>query len=376
MVLAKEEILFLELIQYVCVGREINLHLFDGLVESEWIALIELANQQSVSAVIADKILELPTELLPPKNLIFSLMRSIREVEKRNVKVHEITKNILDAYAKKSIYPILVKGEVAAKYWPKPELRSMGDIDLFFIHEEEYDAINDWIISQGYTYHIDDREGHWAYELDNVIVEHHKRLTFFEKQRYNKRFTQLVKNEIKFNGAQEIILKCIKAETLPVELNAFYIFVHLFFHFIHEGVSVRQLMDWIFFLKEHKSEIHPKKLSYMAKSFDLLKAMQLFAQTAVKYLKVPSSIFPFELVEENTNLIDKIWEDILKGGNFGFYHKEYEEGLHPIKRRGIKYLRLLKKAFIFREIAPTYSYIIPLHSLKDFIKKTISFHNT
>ena len=372
MVLAKEQILFQELIQSVCAEREINTYLFDGLTESEWISLIELSTQQSVSAIIADKILELPSRFLPPRNLIFSLLRAIGEVEKRNLKIHETTKYILNTYAQKNIYPILVKGEAVAQYWPKPQLRSMGDIDLFFTNEEEYDTINNWIISQGHTYHVDDREGHWAYEINNVMVEHHKRLAFFEKNKYNRKFSELINTEINSNSILNIKMGDIKAKTLPVEINAFYIFLHLFFHFIHEGISVRQLMDWTFFLKEHKHVIREGKLADIAQSFNLIKAMQLIAQSALKYLEIPSWVFPFDLGKKNENIIDKIWEDILQGGNFGFYNKEYEEGLNPFKRKSIKYLRLLKKTYIFREIAPHYSYIIPVHSLKDFVNKTVA----
>jgi hypothetical protein len=48
----------------------------------------------------------------------------------------------------------------------------------------------------------------------------------------------------------------VKVRTLSPTLNAAYVFIHLFFHFIREGVSLRPFCDWAIVLHYYYSGIY------------------------------------------------------------------------------------------------------------------------
>mgnify|MGYP000878270437 CR=1 FL=1 len=104
----------------------------------------------------------------------------------------------------------------------------------------------------------------------------------------------------------------------PTELNALYIFIHIFFHWLHWGVGFRQYTDWLLYLEAHRPELDNGRFTEMAQQLDILYPMQLFAQAAIRHLGAAPELFPIPLLEEDDPHSEAILLDVLRGGNFGF----------------------------------------------------------
>ena len=216
---------------------------------------------------------------------------------------------------------VLLKGLGVSQYYPKPELRAGGDLDLLYYSETDYLWANVFLMQEGYHLHVESeaRRGHTAFSYRSTLVENHARAVFFDLKRHNAYFEQLVDAAIREGRLERVSLgEGVEVDTLPAEINALYIFIHIFFHWLHWGVGFRQYCDWLLYLEAHRPELDNGRFTEMAQQLDILYPMQLFAQAAIRYLGAAPELFPFPLLEEDDPHSEDVLQDVLRGGNFGF----------------------------------------------------------
>lgn len=101
-----------------------------------------------------------------------------------------------------------------------------------------------------------------------------------------------------------------------VEFNLFYILLHIYRHFLYEGVGMRQLMDWYFVLKSRNND-NDNFLSLL-KSFGMMR----FTKGVMWIMK---DVFGMSeqllLVEPDEKEGRYILSEVMTGGNFG-HHDE------------------------------------------------------
>jgi hypothetical protein len=360
---------FLELLRSAMWNRNVNTSFFTNFTDREWQLVADIARKQSVSAMIADKILSLPVEHLPSRQFIVQQMIIARKTENLNLRLIKLLEWVSDKYASLQAPFALLKGAGVAYNYPKPFLRAVGDLDLFLYRAGDYEKVNQWVADQGFTYHVDIvRDGHRAYEAHNFIIENHKHIVFFERKKYNKIFENYVNDAVSKEGFSIINISDVQVKILPPNINACYIFIHLFFHFLHEGVGIKQFCDWILFLDKNKNAINKKQFIEMVKSLHLLYPMQLFARIAVDDLEAKADIFPFDLPPANP-YSNKILRDIFLSGNFGFYRRKRVASAWL--NRIWYFFFILNRTIKFLPMAPSYTLIIPFSLVISRIKLTL-----
>ncbi|MFA6887756.1 MAG: nucleotidyltransferase family protein, partial [Fermentimonas sp.] len=184
---------------------------------------------------------------------------------------------------------------------------------------------------------------------------------FFGIKKYDRLIDEKIKDIIQKNMFEKIDLDGLRVKILPVELNAFYIFYHLFHHFIHLGIGMRQLCDWTLFIKTYSADINSKSFNELVDSFDLTYAMKSFASFTVKYLGAKPEYFPFE-TDINNKYVDIILEDVFSGGNFGydlFKKRTFHSELH---RKWYSFRFSTKRIVKIADLAP--EHIKPLPFIK------------
>lgn len=362
--------LFLELLQCAIWDRQPDVSLFSGINHRTWDSITQIALEQSTQALIADRILLLPTEHLPSQNKIAALLTHIKRTENRNQQLKNIIVEIQDKYRSINVSVALLKGQANAKNYPNPLLRAPGDIDFFLYNDGDYDKANQWVKEQGFKYHVDDRDGHRAFEFGDVMIENHKFITFFERDKYNNYLTEILKGAIAKDSFEEIEINRTKIKVLPPDINALYIFLHFFFHFIHGGVGFRQFCDWILFLSKHQNQIDKHRFTELAKLFDVYYPMQQFAYSAIKHLGASPDIFPFDL-NNSDKYSSKIIDEIFEGGNFGFFHEAYLKPYKTWTRRWLIFKNTISKTVRMGAMSPQYMLIIPIFSLINRCKKIL-----
>ncbi len=358
--------LFLHLLGAAIFDRPVDVSLIGTPDALSWKKVIRLARQQSVSALVANTILSLPEEILPPREQRFQLLQLIEKTQFLNGKVLSVLHDITEEYAQQGVPYVLLKGPGNGANYPNPLLRNPGDLDLLLYRKGDYESMRELIAGKGIN--IVDADGiHYKFERDGVSIENHRRITYFDHKKYDRLFRTVEENLKHEENFSLSPIGDLTVQQLPVELNAFFIFQHLFRHFVHYGVGFRQFCDWILFLSKHHHEIDAASFTSLSQSFALLYPMQVFARAAEKYLDVPPSIFPFATITDD-KYADRVIEDILDSGNFGFHRSGKKRPDQKIRGMWFSYTTTLRRSMKFGALSPEHCQILPFTKLMHRLK--------
>ena len=354
--LSHDEELFLKLLSCALHSELPEARDFTGLEEASWRRIHRLAASHAVPAFVGDRILTLPKEALPNRDMRLMIFSEIELTRRGNAYLTKALGQLQKTYEAAGLPFILLKGLSLGCFYPDTSLRSGGDLDVLFHSDADYERGNELLRKAGHKLHDDSevRYGHTAFTYGRTIVENHARAVFFDHKRHNRRFDALVQEAISSGSLITQHHGDYTIKTLPHELNVVYIFIHLFFHWLHWGVGFRQYSDWLLMMTRLKGQLDEEKILSMAKDLDILYPMQLFAQAAIRYLRVSPEIFPFPLLSEDDPHTEQIIRDVMHSGNFGFAQR-------PIKAQNKWVTNWRKFRFKMRRSRRLYA-ITPTHA--------------
>ena len=320
-----------------------------------------MAIRQSVSALIADKALSLPEGCLPSRSMKLQFLAFVQQTEALNKKMIKVLGNLKEEYDQAGFPFCLLKGLSVGLNYPKPLLRSSGDIDLYLYGEGDYDKATAHFISKGYKVEHGGRV-HNKFYMDGICIENHKHVTYFDHKRYNNLFREWEQEIVKSGKFPSVKIDNLTVQQLPIETNAFFIFQHLFIHFVIGGVGCRQFCDWLLFLEKYRDKIDIKIFRDIASRYALLYPMQVFARVAIKYLDASEDIFPFEMIDDN-NHVEVVIKDILFSGNFGFHRPGEQRPKGRLGGMWFNFNTMIKRSKQFGEISHEHSRMLPYNRL-------------
>ena len=96
-----------------------------------WDAMRNLARQQAVGGLFYRGITHLPEHQLPPAGIRLQLMADADSIQRSHARVQRVQEKLSVRFEQASVPYIIQKGSEAGKYYPYPELRESGDIDLY-----------------------------------------------------------------------------------------------------------------------------------------------------------------------------------------------------------------------------------------------------
>lgn len=283
----------------------------------DWVAVFQLASEQSVVGLVLNGIESLPSELRPPKLLLLQWIGEVQVIEQNNLLMNKELAEFASLCEMAGCEYLVVKGQTVGCLYAKPVLRQAGDID-FLIHggEEHKDVFSKILhveIPKTSEYEV-------GFDRNDIRYELHTSLRGWARKEHQEVWDAVIEKEWKEEHYVEI--EGQKVRTLSPTLNAAYIFIHLFFHFIREGVSLRQMCDWVMVLHHYKNEIDRERLMQILHDLDLVDAYCAFGSILVDKLGLPLREFPVPISNENRKWQGKLLNDIFKGGNFGMLNHE------------------------------------------------------
>lgn len=348
--------LFLELLSAALHNADLDVEHFVGLDDQVWRRVHRLATQHAVPAFVGDRILTLPKEALPNRDMRLMIFSEIELTKRANTYLLRSLGELQTLYHEHDLPFILLKGLSLAHYYPDPALRSGGDHDVLFLSDEDYERANDLLLYQGYHLHDESevRYGHSAFTYGRTIVENHARAVFFDHKRHNRAFDHALHQALEAGRTERIRLGSLEVETLPYELNVVYVFVHLFFHWLHWGVGFRQYCDWLLLMTRLKGLLDETEIQRLIQELEIGYPMQLFAEVAIRHLGVSPEVFPFPLLAGEDPNVERLLRDVLQSGNFGFAQR-------PERSRNRWVMNWRKFKFKYQRSRQLYS-VTPVHS--------------
>lgn len=290
--------------------------------------VVPLAEQQTVLGLVFDVLKDKHIEGLTDKKTVFDAMAKAENIKRQNTIVNKELTEFADRCNQQEIDYIVVKGQTIGCLYPNHELRQAGDIDFMFPVEPAMERDKNYEIQRSKMATIFPEvklpekimEGEVEFTRNGILYELHTSLRGWAKKRHQEIWDNLM--EKVWQEKYFVEIDEVRVRTLSPTLNAAYVFIHLFFHFIREGVSLRQLCDWAVVLHYYNAEIDKDRLIRILLELDMFDAYCAFGTILVDELGLPKKEFPVSLDDNDREWKGKILEDIFRGGNFGKLHHQ------------------------------------------------------
>ena len=324
-----------------------NVRIEDSFQGDDFLKIISLSEQQTVLGLVFDILEKQSVNGLKDKMVIFETIAKVENIKQQNKLVNSELKEFTLRCNQEGIDYIIVKGQTMGCLYPKPILRQPGDIDFLLCksYSESKSSIEN-ILSVSLPEKMLEYEV--GIEKNNIRYELHINLRGWAKKKHQKIWNNLMVKE--WEKKHYVEVDGLEVRTLSPTLNAAYVFIHLFFHFIREGVSLRQICDWVMVLHHYKDQINREELRNILQSLDVYDAYRAFGAIIVDELDLPLEEFPFAINEEDRKWKGVILKDIFDGGNFGnLYHQAKQTWLYKYETMRIA----IKNSFRYYHLCPS-----------------------
>lgn len=295
------------------------------LDDVNWDELIDLSYSQGVASIAVDGLQklydanpELELTLDNPRlgNLKYEWFGATFSDEQNYSRIKSTAQDISVRLKELGIKALLVKGLSYASYYPIPEHRAFGDIDIF--SPTSYKAIDDMLKGIAENFSVEYyRHSHCS--LNGIAIENHKHLCDIRGQ---KRWVKLEK-ELALYADEVLSSKEDGGLYFPdSKLSVLFFLYHAQSHLVFESISLRFLTDWAMILRGEKVLLSSDWFSESISKFDLEKITGVLTSLCIKYLGVDRNGLPecitlcADSIEET--LEDKVVRDIFRKDKEGF----------------------------------------------------------
>lgn len=317
---------------------------------------------------------------LPQKKQYISGIGRYLSETKRNELINNALINFTEYLKKNGIRFFVFKGQTVGSLYDRPEARASGDIDFYIAKEDFARGIK--LIQRKLKIDDSGSAQHLEFQTDDVNFELHFRTTLFNLQinqdywdnLVEEQFTRIYKieDEAKWNYPFTLKVDGKDIPTFEPTLYAVYLFIHIYHHFMKEGIGLRQICDWMMYLRKMKNEIDQRRLKEILERLKYEDAYKAFGCILVDYLGLNENDFPYSLTAKDRKWTDKILKVIFWGGNFGKNKRFFPKAgvLHSIET-GIRTLSHTIRFFCLspRENMARFPNAIKLSFIKYSIKK-------
>lgn len=274
-------------------------------IRSQWSAVWDELLLQTVAGLVADdaslfKISE------KEKQKSLSYYASTLVVFHR---LMECQDEIMEALG--GIESVVLKGATAAAYYPQPDLRQMGDIDIL-VRPEEFAQAEEALINSG-CIKTDAIERHIGFETKSGInIELHRKFSSGDDRRQNEILDRILFQAIARREFVDVAGHTVPA--LPKLENGLVLLGHINQH-LSSGLGLRQIIDWVMYVRVNLTDTFwNDSFCAIAESVGMRRLAEIITRMCKKYFGLEEITWCDGAEEE---LADELLEYIFRKGNFG-----------------------------------------------------------
>lgn len=289
---------------------------------SNWDELFSIAQKQGVAAVVLDginKFFEKGVKIDIDFQTKMEWIGLVQQMERQYQQYEKNIKELGAFYRQHGIKMMVLKGYGLAQNYPIPCHRPCGDVDIYLFGDQEK---ADKLLQEKLGVTIDNsHHHHTVFRFKEETVENHYDFLNVHVRPSNKRIEAMLKQMANFNVNDNLDDNIIYPS---VEFNAIYLLRHCAGHFASTEMTVRQIMDWGFFMENHHQEINWDEYLPYIKQEGMYRFYNLLGLFCMKYLGFDASIFHGLY---NDDLFERFSNEIMEPE-----FKDYENGklLHSL----------------------------------------------
>ena len=330
---------FFELIRVAIGQQEALSHVPSA---EEWVEIYSAAKKQAVVGVAFCGIKLLPPEqtVCLPLPMKLEWLAVTAQIQSRNELLNRRCLELQELVERNSMKCCILKGQGVAELYSAPLnlYRQSGDIDVWL--DAPKDRVIDFVMGIAPTGDFDQKHIHFQV-FDDVDVEAH----WIPVHRESPKFNRVLEAYFSKEKEQQHSYLAGTLHTPTVDFQLVHQLLHVYGHYVYEGVGLRQLMD-LYFTQRAFVQCMPEKREEVLSIFKRLGLMKFVAGTQYVLLRV--------FVLDNDALLcvpDKkegqlLWDEMVNGGNFGQYDRrnlvKNESYLHRAWRRWSRRWRMVR----------------------------------
>lgn len=251
-----------------------------------------------------------------PEDLYYEWMGVALQIQRRNEIVNRQCGELSARFWSDGYKAIILKGQGLAKLYEEPlrKLRQPGDIDIWLDGTRR--DIKDYLNLHFPVGKVIYNHAH-VHVYDDTEVEVH----FTPSWLYNpfkNRQLQIWFKQYRVDGFEES-----KGFRSPdIEFNLVYLLLHNFRHLLHEGLGMRQVVDYYFVMKSTLTEnpdfdtimLRMKSVQETVSEFGLKRFAEAMMWVIQKVFELDLKMFPWAPDEKRGK---RLLKEIMRGGNMG-----------------------------------------------------------
>lgn len=286
--------------------------------------LLSLSQKHEVTALLDDvwNQCELSNEQLVLKERIVA--RTVQRSIQLQILNSKLTRLINDA----GVTAVTLKGYSVSRYFPVPEYRKSGDVDLFVYDKENIDkAVK---VLEDYGFHTTDSwhaNHHLVYISDrNETVELHVTwVEDFKEKHLNEYITEIHKESM--NHCYLLNENDLQLYVYELPYHAFYLLLHMYQHFTASGFGLRNLCDWVVLWEHCDREEERETFRKLINESGMHAFAKAVTGICIDYLGLKKEYSPIDMGERDKTLEQQLLRDILDAGEFGYSESERMVGM-------------------------------------------------
>lgn len=282
----------------------------------DWQAVMRLAEHQATVTLLCDLASRMPSNQQPDAEMLSWMKNQMRSNLFFHIRLKQILQQAVNMLRNHGIEPVLLKGFSLALYYPNPNLRQFGDIDLFVGLEKFHEACA-VLRSMPGSYNwgvILDSGRHFNIEFGDYSLEIHRVSSEIEDEKENIAYMEIERQGL-FDNSREVDIEGLRIRIPSKEFMAFFTFYHAWHHFLTTGMGWRQLCDLALVLHTYHEQIDTLQLRQDLDALHLMRPWQAFGYLLVHQLGLPETEMPFYNARMRCKA-SKLYGHIMEEGNF------------------------------------------------------------
>ena len=286
-----------EYIHFIQYSLDENAGLPENFDKIDWAELQQFCHRQSIMGVVFGGLERANKKI--PQQVLFEWISTVQSIKNQNAIVNKDLLAVTNLFQKKGYRSVILKGQANGLMYPKPELRSPGDIDIW-VDAPKIDIVK-MVLCQCPKAHYSIHHIKLPIFSD-VSVEVHYRPIYLTNWFVDKKLQKYVEAIEKKQFSNIELFGEGQIGTLTNEFNVVYQLLHMYAHFFSSRNNFKQFVDYYYLLKRGLTE---KQRELTAEIFHELKIMK-YARGMMWVMKEILGLDESYLIVEPSEKVGKV----------------------------------------------------------------------
>lgn len=259
------------------------------------------------------------TDILP-ENVRSYLQKYNRSIIMKSANVSYAHVSAHEIFSSNNVPYVIIKGNASAHYYPEPQFRSMGDVDIL-VRENDFEKACTLLCSQGFETGFQG-EKHTSFYKKTAgyapCIELHRKIGGIPDGESGEIIEEYLSDIIE-------TAVCVKTNDgefyMPDDFHhGLVLLLHTALHLTSSGVGLRHICDWAVFAEKFEDDIFREIFEEKLKNAGLWRFAAVLTALCEEYLGLPHKEWSEKAATKEE--LEKLITDVFLSGNFGQKNRE------------------------------------------------------